>query len=80
MITRADISGALKLIHSNNITNRRGYLQNMLAKEHSAAEVAKVLADLESYPDWASRTDLDVAPVPESAVPASAPKKKGKKK
>ncbi len=75
MITRADISGALKLIHANNITNRRGYLQNMLAKEHTAAEVAKVLADLESYADWASRTDLDVAPDSVSAVPAPAPKK-----
>ncbi len=59
MVTRADISGALKLIHANNIPNRRGHLQNMLAKEHGPKDVAKALADLESYPEWAARTDLD---------------------
>lgn len=68
MITRADITGALKLLHANNISDRRGHLQNMLAKEHSPKDVAKVLSDLESYPEWAARTDLDTAPAQVEAV------------
>ena len=68
-ITRADISGALKFIHANNLPDRRGLLTKMLSKEHGAKDVAKVLADLESYPEWASRTDLDVAPAPSVLPP-----------
>ena len=68
-ITRADIAGALKLIHANNIMNRRGHIQNMLAVEHPPAHVFKILSDLENYPGWAERKDLDVAPAPASAVP-----------
>lgn len=74
-ITRADISGALKLIHSNNIPDRKGALTKMLSKEHGAKDVAKVLADLESYPEWATRLDLDVAPIP--VLPAKVSKKRG---
>lgn len=70
MITRSDIAGALKLIHANNLTNRRGHIQNMLAVEHPPEHVAKVLNDLESYEGWSSRTDLDTASAPVGAVPA----------
>ncbi len=66
MITRADVAGALKVLNSNNTPNRRGWLQNMLLAEHSAKDVAKALGDLESYPEWSKRADL------ESTGPASA--------
>lgn len=75
-ITRADIAGAIKLLHANNIVNRRGHIQNMVAAEHPPLHVAKVLSDLDSYPEWAKRTDLDVAGPSVSAVPT--PKKKNK--
>lgn len=74
-ITRADISGALKLIHANNLPDRKGTLTKMLAKEHGAKDVAKVLADLESYPEWAARRDLD-----EPAAPPVLPPKVSKSK
>jgi len=74
-ITRADITGALKLLHANNISNRRGHLQNMLAREHSAKDVAKALADLASYPEWGARTDLDVPLTAAGAVPPVLPPK-----
>lgn len=61
-ITRADITGALKLIHANNLTDRKGHLEKMLAKEHTTKDVHKALADLESYPEWGSRLDLDLPP------------------
>lgn len=76
MITRADISGALKLIHANDLQDRKGHLVKMFSKEHPAKDVAKILSDLASYPEWATRTDLDVIPEA-SAVPA--PKKKATK-
>ena len=69
MITRADITGAIKLLHANNISNRRGHIQNMLAAEHPPAHVFKILSDLESYAGWNDRKDLDVAPESASAVP-----------
>ena len=65
LITRADIAGALKLIHTNNLPNRRGHLHNMISAEHPAHEVAKVMNDLESYPGWHEHKHLDAAPRPE---------------
>ena len=63
-ITRADIAGALKLIHSNNLPNRRGHLHNMISAEHPPHEVAKVMSDLEHYPGWAENKHLDAEPRP----------------
>lgn len=79
-ITRADITGALKLLHANNIVNRRGHLQNMLAKEHTARDVAKVLSDLESYPEWAYRKDLDASSAPSGDTAVPKPAKRARKK
>lgn len=76
MITRADIAGAIKLLHSNNIVDRRGHIRNMVAAEHPPLHVAKIMSDLESYATWADRPELDVAPSSVSAVPAPAKKKK----
>ena len=61
-ITRADITGALKLIHANDLMDRKRHLVKMLTKEHTTKDVNKVLADLESYPDWEARRDLDAPP------------------
>ena len=68
-ITRADITGALKVLNANNISDRRAHLGAMLAKEHTAADVARVLTDLESYPEWAARLDLEAAPALAAAAP-----------
>lgn len=59
VITRADITGALKLLNANNLKDRRAHLKKMLEVQHTPKDVAKALADLESYPDWAARLDLD---------------------
>jgi len=69
MITRADIAGAIKLLHANNIVNRRGHIHNMVSAEHPAHHVAKVMADLDSYPGWSDRPELDVQAPGTSAVP-----------
>lgn len=58
-ITRAHVSGALRLLNANNIPNRRGHLQNMLKAEHTQKDVDKALSDLASYPEWSMRADLD---------------------
>ena len=71
MITRADIAGALKLIHTNNLSNRRGHLHNMISAEHPAHEVAKVMSDLHTYDGWEDNKHLDAAERP-------SPKRKGK--
>lgn len=63
-ITRADIAGALKLIHANNLTNRRGHLQNMIAAEHPPEHVQKILSDMESYAGWHENKHLDAAERP----------------
>lgn len=68
MITRADIAGAIKLLHANNISNRRGHIQNMAAKEHTQKDVNKILSDLHTYPGWAERADLDSAPMAKAVV------------
>ena len=75
-ITRADITGALKFIHSNNLPDRKGLLSKMLSKEHSARDVAKVLLDVEAYPEWAARRDLDVPAVVDGPLVTKAAKKK----
>lgn len=72
MITRADIAGALKLIHTNNLSNRRGHLHNMVSAEHPPHEVAKVLSDMESYPGWHENKHLDSA----ASKPLTRKKKK----
>lgn len=69
-ITRAHVAGALKLLNANNIPNRRGHLINMLKAEHSQKDVDKVLRDVESYPEWIARVDLE--PKDASAVAAAA--------
>ena len=69
MITRADIAGALKLIHSNSLTNRRGHLHNMISAEHPAHEVAKVMSDLHTYEGWHENKHLDAAERPEPKRP-----------
>lgn len=81
MITRSQVAGALKLLNANNVTNRRGQIQNMLAaEEYSAKDVAKVMGDIESYPEWAARVDLDSAPAGDPAADPAviAPKRKKK--
>lgn len=59
-ITRADIAGALKVLNANSLKDRRTHLANMLKAEHPQRIVDKALLDLESYPEWHARTDLDV--------------------
>lgn len=77
-ITRADISGALKLLSANNIADRKKYLRAMLGEEHSPKDVSKAISDLESYPEWGQRVDLDAAVISDaSAIPPA--KKKGSK-
>ena len=71
-ITRADIAGALKLIHSNSLTNRRGHLHNMVSAEHPPHEVAKVLGDLPTYAGWEENKHLDG----QSSGPVTRKKKK----
>ena len=68
-ITRADIAGALKLIHSNNLPNRRGHLHNMISAEHPAHEVAQVMSDLHTYDGWHENKHLDAAERPEPKRP-----------
>lgn len=85
-ITRADISGALKLLNANEIKDRKKHLHAMLLVNHPIKAVGKVLSDLSTYPEWAARMDLEtVEPSPaESVAPPLArprkpkPKKKGK--
>ena len=60
-ITRADIAGALKLIHSNSLKDRRGHLHRMISAEHSAHELAKVMSDLHTYEGWDENKHLDAA-------------------
>ena len=74
MITRADIVGALKVLNAGNIPDRKKNLKAMLSKEHSAKDVAKVLSDLDSYPEWSARMDLEV--VASAAGESAVPKKK----
>ena len=78
MITRSQVVGALKVCNANNVTNRRGFLQNMLAAEHSIKDVAKVLNDLASYPEWAARADLEPAAPAVDAPVGDALKRKKK--
>lgn len=78
MITRTHMAGALRLLNANNTPNRRGWLHNMLKAEHSEADVNKALADLESYPEWGARKDLDPAVSDETV--AVAPKRAVKRK
>lgn len=83
-ITRADIAGALKVLNSNGIKDRKKHLHSMLAAEHPIKAVEKVLTDLNSYPEWSARMDLEIVE-PSSAEAVAAPlarprpkKKKGK--
>lgn len=80
-ITRAEICGALKMLNANNVPNRRGHIQNMLAAEHTAKDVAKVLQDLESYPEWSARADLEAghAAVVDKNAPVAPAKMRRKK-
>jgi hypothetical protein len=71
-ITRADIAGALKLIHANSLTNRRGHLHNMISAEHEPHHVAKIMSDLHTYEGWDENKHLDSEPRPE-------PKRRAKK-
>src|SRR3990167_9254166 len=71
-ITRTDVQGALKLLNSNNISNRRKHLENMFKAEHPEKLVKKILSDLESYPEWGQRMDLETPVAPAAAA------KKGK--
>lgn len=68
MVTRADIQGALKVLNANDMKNRRAALTVMLEKEHAPRDVKKALADLDTYPEWTARMDLE----------EPAPTKKGK--
>lgn len=72
MITRADIAGALKLIHANSLTNRRGHIHNMVSAEHEPHHVAKIMSDMESYPGWNENKHLDA----QGAVTPTRKKKK----
>lgn len=72
MVTRADIAGALKLIHTNALSNRRGHLHNMISAEHPPHDVAKVMSDMESYEGWHEYKHLD-------AVERPAPKRRKSK-
>ncbi len=80
-ITRSQVQGAIKLLNSNSTPNRRGWLQNMLKAEHAEKDVNKALADLESYPEWGARKDLDAATDAAAPdAPVVAPKKPAKRK
>ncbi len=72
MITRADIAGALKVLNATNSTNRRAAIEAMLTAEHPEREVKRALRDLENYPGWIARAELDAPPAApvESAIPA----------
>jgi hypothetical protein len=52
MITREQITGAIKVLNAAAIRPRRPALRGMLAKEYASAEVEKVMADLGQYPEW----------------------------
>lgn len=71
-ITRADIVGALKLLNANEVKDRLRHLRTMLEKEHSARDVKKAMDDLESYPEWQMRRDLDT-PVDGGTTNPAAP-------
>lgn len=82
-LTRADIAGALKLMNSNGIKDRKKHLKAMLVAEHPIKAVTKVLSDLDSYPEWGARMDLEIAvPLASEAVaaPLARPRAKAKKK
>lgn len=82
-ITRADIAGALKVLNANEIKDRKKHLHAMLLKEHPLKAVTKVLADLQTYPEWSARMDLEaVVPAPSEAVaaPLARPRPKAKPK
>ena len=61
-MTRAELTGAIKALNAAKSPKRKEALRAMLVKEHPEKEVAKVLADLASYPDWAAGADLDAPP------------------
>ena len=75
-ITRADISGALKLLNANEIKDRKKHLHAMLIKEHPPKAVDKVLSDLQTYPEWSARLDLEVVATAASEVVATPRKNK----
>ncbi len=77
IITRADISGALKVLNANEIKDRKSHLEKMLSGAHSPKDVAKVISDLKTYPEWSARLDLE-ATEPDPAAEA-VPKKRKKK-
>ena len=79
-ITRADVQGAIKVLNASNTKGRREKIKAMLSAEHSLKDVDKILNDLESYPEWMARIDLEAAAVVASpndpalgAVPVSDP-------
>jgi hypothetical protein len=77
MITRAHLSGAIKLLNANKSSNRAESLRAYLLTEYSKSDVEDVMLDLDSYQEWLDGKNLDVKPVDQNQ---EIIKPKGKRK
>lgn len=71
-ISRAEVSGAIQILNLQEANDRKLQMERLLRLNHSDKEVAKILADLDSYPEWIAKKSLDAA-VPEVVTPIIAP-------
>lgn len=58
MITREQLTGAIRLVNANGLKPRIDHLRKLLEAQDPSA-VEKILSDLDSYSDWGARKDLD---------------------
>lgn len=70
-ISRAEVSGAIQILNLQEAKDREAQMERLLRLNHSDKEVAKIMMDLNSYPEWIRRADLD-ASVPEVSTPGEA--------
>lgn len=75
-ISRAEVSGAILILNLQEAKDRYAQMEKLLRVSHPDKEVAKIMSDLSSYPEWTRRADLDVVKVEphedESGYPAKS--------
>lgn len=58
-ITREELTGAIRFANANSIKPRIDAVRAYLSSIHKESEVDRIVSDLDSYPDWVARKDLD---------------------
>lgn len=71
-ITRAELTGAIKMANLAGIRPRHTHVRALLAKDHAEPEVVAIMGDLDSYPDWLAGKHLD-EPDPPAVTPRPVP-------